>query len=58
MSKCKCKWRCDGIVLNEDCTKVVRRWICDIDSYDPEIGCGKNCHGYKAKLEECVHADA
>ena len=37
MSKSKCKYCSDGIVLNEDCTKVIRRWFCEIDSYDPDI---------------------
>lgn len=51
MSKSKCKWCEDGVVLNEDCTKVVRRFVCDIDSYDEEIGCNKNCHGYQREKE-------
>ena len=52
MRKCKCKWRCDGIVLNEDCTKVIRRFICEIDEYDHEVGCNRNCNGYKKEKEE------
>lgn len=52
MSKCKCKWRRDGVVFDDDCTKVIRRWICDIDSYDHEIGCCRNCSGYTKKEDE------
>lgn len=37
-----CKWRCNGVVLNEDCTKVIQKWFCEIDSYDPDIGCNRN----------------
>lgn len=47
MSKCKCKWLYDGIVLNEDLTQIIRRCFCWIDEYDPEIGCNRNCNGYK-----------
>ena len=47
MSKSKCKYCSDGIVLNEDCTKVVQKWFCEIDSYDPDIGCNRNCNGYE-----------
>lgn len=47
MSKCKCKWRCKGIVLNDKCTRVIRRYFCEIDSYDPGIGCNRNCNGYE-----------
>lgn len=52
MSKCKCKWRHDGVVLNDDCTKIIRRWICDIDLYDHEVGCNRNCIGYRKEKEE------
>lgn len=52
MSKRKCKFRCDGIVFNENCTKIIRRWLCDIDSYDPEIGCNRNCSGYTKKEDK------
>ncbi len=52
MGKCKCKFRCEGIVLNKDCTIVIRKWFCDIDSYDPEIGCNRNCSGYRKEKEE------
>ena len=52
MSKSKCKWCSDGIVFNEDCTKVIRRWICEIDEYDHEVGCNRDCRGYEKKKEE------
>lgn len=57
MGKCKCKWRCDGIVFDEDCTKVIRKWCCDVDSYDPDTGCNRNCSGY-AKKEEARKEDS
>lgn len=49
MSKCKCKWRRDGVVFNENCAKIIRRWFCEIDSYDTEVGCNRSCSGYKKK---------
>ena len=52
MEKSKCKWCSDGIVLNEDCTKVIRRWICEIDEYDHEVGCNRNCIGYMKEKKE------
>lgn len=52
MGKCKCKWRRDGVVLNEECTRVVRRWFCEIDSYDPDIGCCRNCRDYTKNEKE------
>ena len=47
MSKSKCKFCSDGIVFNEDCTKVISRFIFEIDEYDPEVGCNRNCNGYE-----------
>ena len=52
MSKSKCKWCSDGIVFNEGCTKVIRRFICEIDEYDHEVGCNRNCSGYRKEKEE------
>ena len=52
MSECKCKWRCNGILFNENCTKVIRRWFCLIDEYDHEVGCNRNCIGYRKEKEE------
>lgn len=46
MSKCRCRFRADGVVLDERGEKVVRRIVCDIDQYDEDIGCNRNCHGY------------
>lgn len=46
MSKSKCKFRRDGIVLNEECTRIVRRWFCEIYSYDEDIGCCRDCNDY------------
>lgn len=52
MSKCKCKWRRDGVVLDEECTRIVRRWYCEIDSYNPGIGCCRNCNDYTKNEKE------
>ena len=27
--------------------RVILRYFCEIDSYDPDIGCNMNCNGYK-----------
>lgn len=54
MAKSKCKWCKDGIVLDRDCKRIIRRFVCDIDSYDPEIGCNPNCHGYQRPKESEV----
>ena len=32
--------------------------LCKIDSYDPEIGCNRNCNGYKKKEDEVKVFDA
>lgn len=57
MSKCKCKWRHDGVVFNDACTKIIRRWFCDIDSYDTEVGCCRNCRGYRKKNPSEEHRE-
>lgn len=45
--KSKCKWFRKGICFGgKNLEVVIRKWICDIDYYDKEIGCNPNCHGY------------
>ena len=50
--KSKCKWCREGMVFDKECTKVIRKFICDIDYYDEDIGCNPNCHGYCREKEE------
>lgn len=52
--KSKCKWCREGVVFDEECTKMIRKFICDIDYYDMEIGCNQNCHGY-CRAKEVDH---
>lgn len=47
MCKSKCKWCVEGAYLDPHTLKVVCRCFCDIDSYDPDVGCNRNCTDYE-----------
>ena len=47
MRKSKCMFSKSGIVLNEECTKVIGHVFCDIDAWSEGIACtpdGCNCY--------------
>lgn len=52
MTKSKCKW-CRSLVAFDPATgKVTREFFCDTNSYDPNVGCNRRCHGYGREKED------
>lgn len=51
MRKSKCKWCVEGAYLDPRTDKVISRCFCELDSYDPDIGCSY-CHDYERKEEK------
>ena len=50
MRKSACRHCIEGVVFDrETCSKIIARHFCDIEYYDEDVGCNKNCHGYSRK---------
>lgn len=56
MKKSKCKYCIECVTYYEETDTFKRGCKCDIDSYDPDIGCNKHCYDYtvnnERKMEE------